>query len=104
MVLGDMQELGEYTKRLHELLGADLSEALLDGVFLFGEYGIYTKEGLINAGYDSGRIHLYEDTRNFEGLICALSNQLKKGDVCMLKGSHSSKMWRITEGLEEVYS
>ncbi len=104
IVLGDMLELGEYTKELHTLVGNALAKASLDGIYLFGEFGIYTKEGLNSMGYNMNQVFLFDDTRNYEGLICALSNQLNQGDVCLLKGSNASKMWRITEGLEEVYS
>ena len=104
MVVGDMLELGEHTMKLHIELGNALANSLFDGIYLFGEYGTYTKMGLESAGYNMSSVYLFDDIQNYEGLLCALSKELKRGDVCLLKGSNASRMWRITEGLEEVYS
>ena len=104
MVVGDMLELGEHTMKLHIELGNALANSLFDGIYLFGEYGIYTKMGLESAGYNMSCVYLFDDIQNYEGLLCALSKELKPGDVCLLKGSNASRMWRITEGLDEGYS
>ena len=103
IVLGDMMELGEHTQRLHSEIGKKLSELSLDAVFLIGEFGHYTRGGLIENGYDENCIFLYEDSQNYEGIIRKLSDMLRDGDVCLLKGSNGTKMWRVTEGLEEVF-
>ena len=104
IVLGDMLELGEHAAHLHNALGKSLCTAPPDAVFLLGELGGYTREGLIEGGYPPESIYWLSDARNHEGMIRILSDILKKGDVCLLKGSHASRLWRITEGLEEVFS
>ena len=103
VVLGDMQELGEFTESLHHTLGERLTECSPEAVYLFGEYGCYTREGLMERGYPTERVHCLTDTKNHEGLIRMLSDVLKEGDVCLLKGSHASKLWRVSEGLMEVF-
>ena len=103
-VIGDMLELGDYTRELHIELGRMLADGTFDKIYLFGEFGKYTEEGLLDGRFNQENIYLFDDIRNCEGLICALSSQLKRGDACLLKGSNGAKMWRITEGLEEIFA
>lgn len=82
-VLGDMKELGEFNKILHEQVRTDG----FDLVFGYGELASYFKH-----------------SKNFkteqkEALIKELSTVLQPGDLLLIKGSRSMQMEEIVEAL-----
>ena len=102
-VLGDMLELGEYSTPLHEQLGKQLYELYPDYIYLLGEHVRHTRRILLQKGFPEERIFFYPDVKNHEGLVRTLSEKLARADACFLKASHSIKLWRVIEGLSEVY-
>ena len=102
-ILGDMMELGEFTASLHEQLGYELAELSPDYIYLLGEHMHGTRRVLIEKGFAAERIFYFADHQDCERLVYVLSEHLREGDVCYFKASHSVKLWRVIEGLEEVY-
>ncbi|MBR2742667.1 MAG: UDP-N-acetylmuramoyl-tripeptide--D-alanyl-D-alanine ligase [Clostridia bacterium] len=88
-VLGDMLELGSYSKEAHEILGADLCEAGVDAVFLKGENTKYTLSRV------SGKIKDAFFFESDEALTESLKKYAKPDDVILIKGSHGMKMENI---------
>lgn len=102
-VLGDMMELGEHSVKLHTALGEQLAALSPDFIYLLGNDVCHTKYALEQSGYPADRIFYFPDASCYEGLVCALSKNLSRGDVCLLKASHAIRLWRVIEGLCEVY-
>lgn len=91
-VLGDMLELGEDSKIMHEQLAPDL--AGFDLVFAAGEHMYALYAGLppdIKASH----------AREAIGLLPLLTTALQAGDVVLVKGSHGSNMHAIAKSLSE---
>jgi len=90
VVLGDMRELGEASKREHTNIGVVASEMKFDALLTFGPYSKYTSEA-----FDA-------DAKHFEGKE-ELSTELKKilnhGDVVLIKGSRGMKMEDVVHQL-----
>lgn len=84
VVLGDMKELGESSKREHTNIGVIASEMKFDRLFTYGSFSKYTHEAF---GHPSAA--------HFESKE-ALSAELKKaaqpGDVVLIKGSRGMHM------------
>lgn len=93
-VLGDMLELGNQSRKLHEELARPISAAKVDLVFLMGqemEYlaGILPKEKL--GGHFT----------SIDALVDALKIVMKPGDVVMLKASNSMRFSSVVQKIIE---
>lgn len=96
-VLGDMFELGEEEKALHERVGRYLIEKGADCIICAGALSVAMYEGALNAAKESGRqpsggIHYFPDRQE---LLAGIDALLKPGDIILVKASHSM-------GFEEV--
>lgn len=88
VVLGDMRELGDASKREHTNIGVVASEMKFDMLFTFGPFSKYTSEAF------------GQPSKHFESKD-ELSNELKKllqpGDVVLIKGSRGMKMEDVVQ-------
>ena len=92
-VLGDMLELGKDELKAHEQMGVSASD-LAQRVAFFGTrmkaaYNVATKKLRRNAAHFD----------KVELLVDWLSNDLKKGDVVLVKGSRGMKLERVVDAL-----
>jgi len=93
-VIGDMYELGKYTKNLHVKLGEELvKKANVQKIIAVGKFSSLVKEGAVKAGLSTKKIFL---TDNADNAVDVCKSVLKKGETVLLKGSRSV-------GLEKVF-
>ena len=92
-VLGDMFELGEYTKELHEKVGKEIVKNKIDVLICSGEYSKYIIEKVKNS---STKTFYYE---NKEQIVEKLQKELKNGDVVLVKASNAMKFYEICQKL-----
>ena len=84
-VLGDMLELGEYSKKMHRDLGDVVVEQNIDLLVTIGNDSKEIDKRVLKLGMDADRIKHFDvenDCYDF------LKENLKKKDVILLKGSH----------------
>ncbi|MEM7428296.1 MAG: UDP-N-acetylmuramoylalanyl-D-glutamyl-2,6-diaminopimelate--D-alanyl-D-alanine ligase [Pseudomonadota bacterium] len=96
-VLGDMLELGETSPELHEGLLAPIDEAGVDAVYACGPMMAHLWEAL-----PAKKRAVYAETS--AGLTDALLDDMRSGDVVMVKGSLGSKMIPIVEALKSRFA
>ena len=84
LVLGDIKELGKYTKSIHKKIGKYIDRNIFK-VYTYGEYSKYISD-----------INHY---MNMENLIEDLRKELKEDTIIYIKGSHSMNMSSITKAL-----
>lgn len=96
-VLGDMLELGQYEHQGHWMVGIRAAE-VADKIILIGTRSKITAEAALASGFDPSHLHWFE---NVDEATLHLSQTLKKGDVILIKGSHSMQMETIVSALEE---
>ena len=60
-VVGDMLELGKYSKRLHKQLGKQLAQAKIKTVIAVGEYAEIVAQGAMEQGMKAAQIHCVKD-------------------------------------------
>jgi UDP-N-acetylmuramoyl-tripeptide--D-alanyl-D-alanine ligase len=90
LVLGDMKELGEDSRKLHAEVG-DAARALgVKRIFATGEMSRYTADA-----FGSGADH-FEDRAS---LINALKSELRPGINCLVKGSRSMGMEQVVHAI-----
>lgn len=94
-ILADMKELGADERKLHREIGDFINENVKpDAVFTVGELA---KEILLNIDP-----HVF--TKSFDdndSLEKFISEYFKDGDVCLLKGSNSMKLFDVVEKIKK---
>ncbi len=96
-ILGDMLELGDYTKDEHYRLGK-LSARYVNNLLVFGKFSKYFVEGALSAGMPESNIRQFDSVKKC-GLF--LQSLLSLGDVALVKASQGSRAEKIV--LEVMY-
>ena len=93
ILLGDMLELGKFSKKLHLDAAKTINNSDINRVYVFGKKIIYTFNKI--RPQKRGKI-LYsnKDVSNF------LNNDIKNGEYLMIKGSNSTGLNNITKKLK----
>ena len=97
-VLGDMLELGDYTKELHEKIADEIINNNIDIVITVGKFSKYISDKLKKDGFSEENIYHYFKV---EEVCNLLDNLLKKGDVILFKSSHAIGLTRLVNYLVE---
>ena len=96
-VLGDMRELGPQADDLHRGLAGAVEEASVDILFASGPH----MKALYEAVPDLRRGQYAEEST---GLIAAILDEIRPGDVVMIKGSLGSRMGPVVEALRDHFA
>jgi UDP-N-acetylmuramoyl-tripeptide--D-alanyl-D-alanine ligase len=93
-IVGDMLELGKYSKRLHTTLGKELAEAKVDRVLAVGNFAEIVAAGAIKAGMKSANVCV---AQNSAQALDAAKDIVKSGDTVLLKGSRGVRLETVFE-------
>ena len=96
-VLGDMLELGKYSITAHQNIG-NFAAKHVDMLFCVGSRAKLIADAARNQMRE-GTIFTF-NTSSDAGRV--LQDQMKKGDIILVKGSRSMKMERIVEEIEKL--
>lgn len=96
-VLGDMMELGKFSKKLHMQVGEVFKEINFDKLYVYGELSQYIAQ-TAKKYLGESNVYLYCDREN---LIQDLRSDLKEGDVVYFKASNSMRFSEIIEALQK---
>lgn len=94
-VLGDMLELGKYTKELHQKVGEEVVKNKIDILITIGEYAKEIANKAEKLGLKN--IFKFEDRNKASQFI---KEKMKNGDLVLLKASHSMRFSEILEYLK----
>ena len=93
ILLGDMLELGKYSKKLHMEAARYVNATEIDKVFVYGKYIIETFNKI--KPQKRGKIlNSKKDILNF------VINDIKNGEYLMIKGSNSTGLNKISKSLK----
>lgn len=98
-VLGDMFELGDFSEKLHKEVGTEIYKNKIDKLYLIGNYSKFIGEEAEKEGYKKENIFYFE---NKDELFNNLKNNLKSGDVVLIKASNGMKLFEIAEKLKNI--
>ena len=98
-VLGDMFELGDFSEKLHKEVGTEIYKNKIDKLYLIGNYSKFIGEKDKKEGYKKENIFYFE---NKDELFNNLKNNLKSGDVILIKASNGMKLFEIAEKLKNI--
>lgn len=96
-VLGDMLELGKYAKEAHRNVG-ERAALCADALVTVGFRARAIGEAALDAGMPDGNIFEYEQNES-ERAGRELKDQLREGDIVLVKGSQRMRMERAVEKL-----
>jgi UDP-N-acetylmuramoyl-tripeptide--D-alanyl-D-alanine ligase len=96
-VLGDMLELGRYSRDEHERIGK-LAHEYADSLYAVGPRSKAMRDAAIDAGLPEADAKWFETARE---AAHALRDAIETGDALLIKGSQSVRMERIMETLLE---
>ena len=95
-ILGDMLELGENKEIYHSEMGKAIAETDIDYFFTHGTLTSHSNDAAKKAGHKNA-VHFSTKKE----MIDYLNQNLTETDIVLLKGSRSSKMEEIIEGLNK---
>ena len=84
-VLGDMLELGNFSKELHEKVGEEVEKNNIDILIIVGKEAKFIKEKAVEKGFKEKNI--FECDTNEEA-SCVISNIMRENDYILFKASH----------------
>ncbi len=95
-ILGDMLELGEYEKKMHEKVGEEVAKNNIDILIIIGN----ASKNIANMARKlNPKIEIHEYSKNQEALEYAKEN-FKEGDIVLIKASNAMKLSEIAENLK----
>ena len=93
-ILGDMKELGDFSKQAHELIGEKVSE-IADIFIAVGKEMMSAKDIVIEKN-SKIEVFWFENSEEAKKYI---KKMIQKGDLILVKGSRAMEMERITKGI-----
>ena len=93
-VLGDMLELGEFSKELHLKTGREVLNCNIDVLICIGNEAKYIAEGAKDAGMREVKYFENQD----EALIF-LKKEITQNDIVLFKASNGMKFYNLVEKL-----
>ena len=96
--LGDMLELGERSKEMHRGIGEDAVSMGIGGLYVMGDFAQDMASGAEAAGLPESEIHICEDS---DQLCRLVEEEIRAGDVLLVKGSRGMKMERLVDYLKQ---
>lgn len=93
--LGDMLELGDYSKQLHKEVGKVIEDDKIDILICAGDNAKYIYEGAKEAGKNEGVFYYENKMEAYE----FLKNIIKPGDAIIFKASNGMRFFELVEKL-----
>lgn len=100
-VLGDILELGEFSKELHKKVGEEVVKNKIDLLICTGENSKYIVENAIANGMPKERVY-YE--KSIQDIIYRIEKEIEQGDTVLLKASNGMKFYNIANELINKFS
>ena len=91
-VLGDMLELGEYSKELHEKVGDEVIKNNIDILVTVGTEAKY----IAKVAKEKVDVHEFDNNKD---AIKYLNSIIKENDVILVKASHGMNFTEIVENI-----
>lgn len=100
-VLGDIKEVGSFSKEIHEKVGKEVAKNKIDMLVTVGEEAKNIAKMAVEEGMNAKNV--YSCDLN-EQAIKILNNMLVQGDTVLLKASNSMKFGEIYDGISNHIS
>ena len=98
-ILGDMLELGEYSKNLHYNVGLEVVKNNIDVLITVGKESKNIAEATKNSTIPPENVHMFDKN---EDAIQLLKSTLTGGDIVLIKASNGMKFIEIVNALKNL--
>ena len=95
-VLGDMLELGDYSKELHEKVGKEVAKNNVDILIVSGENSKYIAEQAIKDGMNKENVYYFD---NGDKIYNFIEKIWREGDCILFKASNGMRFFEIADKL-----
>jgi len=92
-VLGDMLELGDESRRIHENVGKKAAQTC-DLLLTYGPMSVWTAQAAVDAGMPAQSVLVYQ-TEAMDDLKKTLYDTIGRSDTVLVKGSRGMEMERL---------
>ncbi|MCE9501723.1 MAG: UDP-N-acetylmuramoyl-tripeptide--D-alanyl-D-alanine ligase [Leptospira sp.] len=97
-ILGDMKELGKFSKKFHKDVGKFAADLNVLGLVTFGSDSECILNSFLKSKKNTGLgIHFTADEESIKGIMEYVGENFSPGSFILIKGSRSMKMERIAE-------
>ncbi len=100
-LLGDMLELGEYSRLMHDQLGQYAAQKQVQKLFCYGMMADIIAEAAIKKGIRAENVFVCLDTRDAQGMADMILQALQPGDILLVKASRGIAAERIIECMKK---
>jgi UDP-N-acetylmuramoyl-tripeptide--D-alanyl-D-alanine ligase len=100
-LLGDMLELGEYSRLMHDSLGQYAAQMQVQKLFCYGPTADIVAEAAIKKGIRADNVFVCLDTRDAQGMADMILQTLMPGDILIVKASRGIAAERIIECMKK---
>lgn len=100
-LLGDMLELGEYSRLMHDQIGQYVAQMQVQKLFCYGSMADIIAEAAIKKGIRADNVCVCLDTRDPQGMADMILASLVPGDVLLVKASRAVQAERIIECMKK---
>ena len=101
-LLGDMLELGENTRLLHDQLGQYAAQMKVARLYCYGEMADTVAEAAIKKGVRADDVYVARDTSDPAHMAKMIASSVKDGDVLLVKASRGIAAERVIEELKKL--
>ena len=98
-VLGDMLELGDYSKELHEKVGKEVAKNNVDILIVSGENSKYIAEKAIKDGMNKENVYYFD---NGDKIYNSIKKIWRDGDCILFKASNGMRFFEIADKLIDL--
>ena len=95
-VLGDMLELGEFSKELHEKVGKEVAKNNVDILIVSGENSKYIAEQAIKDGMNKENVYYFDNGNKIYNFVKKI---WREGDCILFKASNGMRFFEIADKL-----
>ncbi len=103
-LLGDMLELGESGRLLHDQLGQFAAQMKVQKLFCYGSMADCVAEAAIKKGIRAEHVYVCSDIGKPEVMAEMVKNALEAGDVLLVKASRGVAAEKVLEILKAAYN
>lgn len=100
-LLGDMLELGEYSRLMHDQLGQYAAQMQVQKLFCYGMMADIVAEAAIKKGIRAENVYVCLDTRDAQGMADMILQTLLPGDILLVKASRAVQAERVIECMKK---
>ncbi len=97
-ILGDMKELGEFSKEIHQNVGKYIKDSKIDILICGGKDAKYISNEVLESLNNKIEVYYCTDNIQIVDKVCEIST---KGDVILLKASNGMRFFEIADKLKE---